>query len=246
MASGIYNTGGFIGQTSDYPSPSIINSGLLIHLDAGSSVSYPYPQTGATWNDLSGTNLTGTLTGSPTYDQRGFLNFNGSTQYVTHGSNAILALGTGDFTVEMWFNPSNNTQNSGLFQLSTSATYFTSTATNQLSAQLYLGYIQFGNNAGFNVGLNVAANAYVSNKWYHFVLRRISNTLNLYIDSVKVGGDTADSTNYTGTYLIWGGFFSASNLFLGSMATARLYKGKGLTASEILQNFNYSKIRFGL
>jgi len=63
-------------------SPRIITSGLVGCWDAGNTKSYP--SSGTTWSDLSGSNNTGTLQASPTYNSLGYFTFNSaSSQYVS-------------------------------------------------------------------------------------------------------------------------------------------------------------------
>ena len=59
----------------------IVQSGLVLNLDAG--VSSSYPGSGTTWTDLSGFGNNMTLTGNPTFSPNngGVLQFNGSNQY---------------------------------------------------------------------------------------------------------------------------------------------------------------------
>jgi len=56
---GVYNPPRTVANSN------IINSGLVLHLDAGNTASYP--GSGTTWTDLSGTNNHGTLENGPTY-----------------------------------------------------------------------------------------------------------------------------------------------------------------------------------
>jgi hypothetical protein len=46
--------------------PNVVREGLVLHLDAGTTRSYP--GSGTTWNDLSGSENTGTLTNGPTFN----------------------------------------------------------------------------------------------------------------------------------------------------------------------------------
>ena len=72
-----------------------VTSGLVVHLDAG--VTSSYPGTGSTWYDLTTNNNDFTLYNSPTYssNNRGKFQFNGSTQYAAGGPD----LRTSDCTV---------------------------------------------------------------------------------------------------------------------------------------------------
>jgi hypothetical protein len=101
---------------------NIVENGLVLYLDAGTSTSYP--GTGNTWIDLSGNGNTATMYGSvpfstdvaPCFD---FATATGadaanSSLGFTFGSNMIPT--TGDFTFSCWIkNPNASTAQIGLF-----------------------------------------------------------------------------------------------------------------------------------
>ena len=163
----------------------------------------------------------------------GSLRFNGSTGYLTIPSNAAVTLGTNAYTIEMWVYPNNNSQNAGLFQLSSSATYVQTFPANQLSIQLYNGYIQFGSDTAWNVGLGVAANAYVANQWYHVAMTRQSGGLTtFFINGVQVHS-LIETTNYTGSYLVVGGFYQLPTYVLnGNLSNFRFVNGTAVYTSN--------------
>lgn len=221
----------------------MVTSGLVFDVDVANTKSYP--GTGTTLFDISGNGINGTFTGSPTYSSNGYLVFSGTGQYITCPSSSVLASGTGDFAIDLWFNAANNSQNSGLFQLSTTSTYFTPTAASQLSIQLWLGYIQLGYNATFNVGNGVAANAYVANRWYYLTITRTSGVLRFYINGIQVGSNLTDTTNYTGTYLVLAGFYGAAYVLNGYLSNMRIYNGSTFSGDDVTRNFNALRGRFG-
>jgi hypothetical protein len=59
--------------------PNIVYDGLVLYLDAANSRSYP--GSGTAWNDLSGNNINFTLAGSLTYNAVDFTNFTESANY---------------------------------------------------------------------------------------------------------------------------------------------------------------------
>jgi hypothetical protein len=80
-------------------SPSIVTSGLALCLDAANIKSYP--GTGATWTDLSGNGNNVTLVNSPTFSttNNGRITFNGSTQYGTTSSSTSLTFSQPTVTI---------------------------------------------------------------------------------------------------------------------------------------------------
>ena len=116
MTSFGYNVLGFgVNANPVAATPSIVSSGLILHLDAGNTDSYP--GSGTTWSNLASSSFDGTLTNGPTFssDDGGSIVFDGSNDYVT--SNDPLDAGdnslTGGFYCESgvtfsasaWFKP---------------------------------------------------------------------------------------------------------------------------------------------
>ena len=79
--------------------PAIVDSGLVLHLDAANTRSYP--GTGTTWNDLSGNGNNGTLVNGATFSStnKGVITSDGIDDYIN--TNFLLPLS--NFTVSMWF-----------------------------------------------------------------------------------------------------------------------------------------------
>ena len=69
----------------------------------------------------------------------------------------------------------------------------------------------------------------------------------MFMDGIQVVDDFDIGTmqNGTGVFTIWGNVASAG-WFNGKIPLIRIYKGKGLTGTEVTQNFNALKGRFGL
>lgn len=81
----------------------IVQSGLVLNLDAG--VSDSYPGSGTTWSDLSGNANNGTLTNGPTYNSAngGSIVFDGVDDYGNFGT--VFGNGFGSITVTSWIKP---------------------------------------------------------------------------------------------------------------------------------------------
>ena len=72
--------------------PNIVRDGLVLALDTASARSYP--GSGTTINDLSGSNLNGTLVGNISFltDNSGILDFDGVDDYITCGTSTAVNL----------------------------------------------------------------------------------------------------------------------------------------------------------
>lgn len=74
----------------------IVQSGLVLNLDAGVSASYP--GSGSTWNDLSGNQINGTLFNSPIFTNNYFTGFS-SSYITTSNSYGPIPVGTTSRTI---------------------------------------------------------------------------------------------------------------------------------------------------
>ena len=246
--------GGHNNYVAPVAPPSIVTTGLVLNLDAGNAASYA--GTGTTWTDLSGRGNNGTLVNSVTYSSsnQGTLVFDGYTPvqgpnpYVLLPTNADFDFGTGDFTVDVWVYIKTLNDHPNLLSINVDET------TNY--SALRLGYYQG------NLGMlhsydnatwvpSIAGVPIATNAWKNIVVSRISGQVTVYINSVSEltyslpGALMTNRRNVLGTiYPTFGnpGFFNLS----GNIATAKFYKGKGLTASEVTTQFNLLKSRFGL
>ncbi len=79
---------------------TIITDSLKLYLDAAQVISYP--QAGTSWVDLSGNDKNGVLQNSPTFNSSGYLEFDGTNDYVS-----VAGVGITDysqaFSMGIWF-----------------------------------------------------------------------------------------------------------------------------------------------
>jgi Concanavalin A-like lectin/glucanases superfamily len=182
----------------------------------------------STTTDASANNLTLTATGSPTVNStivpympvtNGYsVYFNGSSQYLSL-IQTVFALGTGDFTIECWFNV-NSISNNGLFHLTTSS--FPSTISGVAM------YIASNNISMYCNGVASPAGGVITpGVWYHAAIVRASSVTRLYLNGVfsSAAGAVTDVSNYTGTVLVIGGYYSATLLTNGYISNFRITKG---------------------
>ena len=87
-----YNGSYWLDTDTNVPTEIPITSGLICHLDASRTDSYP--GTGTTWTDLSGNGNHFTLTNGPTFDANangGVFNLDGTNDHITNNSNINLS-----------------------------------------------------------------------------------------------------------------------------------------------------------
>ena len=231
--------------------PNVVEDGLAVSLDAGNTKSYP--GSGTTWTDLSGNSNTGTLTNGPTYSSvnGGSIVFDGTNQYINCGSVSDVNFGTGDFAVECWFFDDGNTVDyAGLVINGVSGgsdtTSFQFGKGGNTGGEGQSNRVSFARgSASATFSLYDSTNTIQSNTWTHAIATRIGTTVKLYVNGVEVDSGT-DSGSYSNTALRVGVNRGVAKYWSGKISNVKLYKGKGLTAAEVEQNYNAMRGRYGI
>jgi hypothetical protein len=225
--------------------PNISENGLIFSLDAADRTSYP--GTGTAWNDLVGNN-NGTLINGPTFNSgnKGSIVFDGVNDYVNVGN--IGDFRTASYTLESFVYPE--------FDSSQFGKNFFSKSTSCSSTEFTFEYGRQTNKFTFvsRNEITLASNStYPKNIWYHAVLSRTNNgnetyTNRLYINGVLDNTTTVSYSPVDNTGILGIGLsINCINVgyWLGKIAMSRIYN-RALTSSEVLQNYNNTKSRFGL
>lgn len=229
--------------------PNIVTNGLVLNLDAANIKSYP--RSGTTWNDLSGFNNSGSLTNGPTFNSAngGSIVFDGVNDYVDCGSGNQIT-GLINLTVSAWVYP-----------VTSSATryvsrYYDTTANNGFVLYSYLPSeatnIKFafdGRESASEYLFTSSSLEYSLNQWYNVVGTKNANNWRVYVNSILVAsnnvgnGTTAFQQNnlQVGALITSFGSFYTRN----SVANSQIYN-RALSQTEIQQNYNATKTRFGL
>jgi hypothetical protein len=235
------------------PTPSTtpnapVTSNLVLYYDPSNSSSYS--GSGTTINDLSGNGLNGSMSGI-TYTSP-YFSYNGTSSQVLVADNPLLEPGSGDWTMEVWVNQSvlGNDVVLGKFDnggLTVDVSYSIRTTNTTYYAQL-------GSGSGSGSSLFVNSTNYVGtiDTWYQIVYvftNVASNTLQTFVNGVSIGSVghslasilNTDNPLYIGSYN--GGEYA--QWFDGKIGITRLYNA-ALTSSQVLQNFNADKSKYGL
>jgi hypothetical protein len=221
----------------------IIRAGLVLNLDAGDAASYA--GTGTAWTDLSGNGNNGTLTNGPTYSSAngGSIGFDGTNDYVSLGSKSFMTSNT--FTFETVIK----------FDVLSAASYYTIFS--------YGGYISGGwlfQRPG--EGINPIRFAFngtsfydtttaftTTGAWRHLIVSVSSGIPQaVYINNVSsavTGSGTLSITNPK-TVEIGRRTDSSTQYIDASIGLVRIYSGVAFSATEVAQNYNAIKDRFGL
>lgn len=215
-----------------------ITSGSILYLDAGNLSSYP--GTGTTWTDLSGYGNNGTLTNGPTFSSAngGSIVFDGTNDRVNFSTNSAFNFGTGNFSVFSWINTTKVSNYTTIFSLDDDSTgngiiLFT-TITSGVFRTWVAGAVQ-------NTSTSIA-----DGTWKYVGITRSSGTVYQYINGTSVGNFSAAGSVLSNQHPTIGIYYNGSDyMYQGNISATQVYN-RALSASEVLQNYNAVKSRYGL
>ena len=217
----------------------IVTDGLVLCLDAANTKSYP--GTGTSWLDLSKNGNNGTLINVPVYNSSngGVLVFDGVDDYGRIPYNSNFNLSNTNYTLEGWFNSNSFSNGQILISKDTNGSNFDWCLyiPNSMSLAIY------SNGTSTNVTAIVPTMS--TGQWYHFVVTSISGVIRIYLNSVLYQTQSMSTSNSSQVYVTLGcSSWNAPNTFTnGKISILRTYR-KGLSDSEVLQNYNATKFRF--
>jgi hypothetical protein len=243
--------------------PVYNTNGLVLNLDAGNANSYP--GTGTTWFDLASGN-NGTLVNGPTYDinNGGSILFDGVNDYVIVSDTPFRF--SNKFTISIWFywDGIDKTNKAILGKRSGPGGNYAQYAIGINNGDVQYGgtgkvlffYARVDGSVGGNDPLDVIMTYTLPSTpgIYNVSVTMDSNIQKLYINGVLV---TSSAKNLVGkTYNISGREFliganrddagtGALAHFNGKIYSVSVY-GRTLIDTEVLQNFNSTRGRFGL
>jgi len=213
---------------------NIVTSGLTLYLDAGNYDSY---SGGTTWYDLSGNNYDGTLVNGPVYNS-GTFTFDNTDDYVNLPND--LGYSINSVSVFAWYKINGNPAGS----------YHIICGGQEFEMSIHVSHTYLRNGVYTSNGRFVSNNGNVSlndGNYHYYGFTFDGSTKRAYIDGVQVGTQSVTgtlTTSFNNRRL--GRFGSSSSYYAnGDLATYVVWD-KVLTATEVLQNYNAQKHRFGL
>jgi hypothetical protein len=248
--------------------PKIVTNGLVLNLDAADKNSYP--GTGTTWTDLSGNNNNGTLVNGPTFNSSngGGIVIDATDDTITTPIPATSLPALSNFSIDCWVkipsyptaapvNQYGSTTKQGVL---IGATYYSGTAlfwTGDASGTAFgiFAYIR-GADAYRNSSIYYVNSL---NTYYYFTLTNnySASTFNLYVNGILYSSVAGPTQEYNPSLITTAGNIGISKAQVDgggtqnytslacTISSAKIYS-KALSASEILQNYNAQKSRFGL
>lgn len=254
----IYNTDLSSGEvlsnySNDYnrfnPVQGVISSGLVVHLDASNTNSYT--GSGTTWTNLVASGNNGVLTNGPTFSNlaSGSILLDGSNDWITFTSGGLLKPSTTSYiTAQAWVYPT-QMKNQGVFgKLSNSFAY------DGYIFGISSGGFLTANSNGTSIskqhsGSMVATVA--SGQWhflsYSIIINNTSGSLRGYINTTQTLSSVhgTDGYNENNFLRVGHGYFSdTTTAFKGNIGAVYFYD-RQLSPTEIQQNFDATKARYG-
>jgi hypothetical protein len=219
-------------MSTQFGNGKIVTDGLVLALDAANNSSYP--GTGSIWSDLSGNNNNGTLFNSPTFNSGpGSFTFNGTNQYVT--SNTGLATGATLHTFSLWVN---------FITIVSSRWWLAVLGQYNTGGVHWIGTSATGTQFGvYNVN-SISPNLLGANQWLNLVSTFNGTTYTIYVNNANpISG--IFSPNFTNTTLSLAYPNTGEKYYNGKISQVLVYN-RALSVSELTQNYNAQKSRFGL
>ena len=196
-----------------------------------------------TVKNLSSSSYTGTINGA-TFNLDKF-DFDGTNDSITVAG-TIPVIGTNDFAIECWIYLPNVTPTSCWRGIVTIGNGFTTTGGITLYAP------RATTPANTTVAILSAVNPTIggtsnvnNSTWHHVVLTRVSSTLDIYVDGTSEASQN-NTANITQTAVTIGRDLDCGTTYYqGSIRELRIYN-RGLTATEVSQNFNATRSKYGV
>lgn len=242
----IVATHGIVASGQSLP----ITSNLYAHLDAGNVSSYP--GTGTVWADLTSTGANANLIAAPDYltTNGGIFQFDGVSDYAKLTNTANCFGQKTQFTAEIWCKLPNTTRFNTILSYGDNNAY-----SNDILFYVYQGKLSLQVNNGADGSADVT---FTDTGWNQITIvfdgtqignaNRLKAYVNTVAQTLSFGSYTVPTNNgqlstqcgiaaySTGNY---------NNLLLGNIAIIRLYTIP-LTQSQISQNFNSNRSRYGI
>jgi len=137
--------------------------------------------------------------------------------YVFCPSSSTLALGSGDFTIEMWIKPDDTNQRTWIGWVNDSPMF-----------EYDSGYRWYSANIG---GIDLKGGTISTGVWQHIAVSRTSTTIQIYKNGTRVATGI-DDRNFTNNTPVLGarnsGFGSGTVHFKGYISNLRLIKGTSI------------------
>jgi len=225
------------------PEENIVKDGLVLNLDAGNNLSYA--GTGLTSINIAGVGATGVLTNGVGFvaNSGGTFVFDGTNDYIDCGNDSSLSAlgGTTNITASAWVYYTAYGGGGQPYSVITVKgfpwTWLLENPSNTFTFRISAG------GADVNV---VDTSTHLLNTWYYVVGSYDGSAMRIYVNGVLKNARSQAGTLGTNSETAKIGTYQGTNYNLtGRIANVSIYN-KTLSSTEILQNYNALKGRYGL
>jgi hypothetical protein len=240
--SGILN-GNVTGNGRFTFGPNVVEDNMVLYLDAGNPMSYP--GNGTTWTDISSNGSNATLLNGPTFSSNncGVIIFDSTNDMATIPYNSNFNLcSILNWTISVWIRL-NDTTGSFNSIISQWQQVFSGDAWILNHSNGTVGFIW----APFSVNNNMFASntPLIVGNWTIVVLVKSGSDFSLYQNTNLVGSFNNSGTKSV-TYQVEMGRYGGSGSYIGAQYSTVMIQHKALSISEIKQNYDSMKGRYGL
>jgi hypothetical protein len=239
-------------MATEYAFGQIVTSGLVLSLNAADRNSYP--GSGTSWRDMSGNGINGTLVNGPTFNSAngGSIVYDGTDDSTTFASNSVINfLNVDPFTIEIWGNLQTLQAGARMMVSRENSIVVGRDGYNLILANMTESTVQFSAER-FASNVQTGANAFLATslvlqKWGQFLSTYDGNFYRMYFNGVLQSTSiqiTSNITNTTTTLAVGSRSNGFNNINM-AISSVKMYN-RALSASEVAQNYNAQKSRFGL
>lgn len=232
--------------------PNIVTDGLVLYLDAANINSYVSGDT--IWNDLSGNGNNASLKNNPVYDDGSILFVSTNNNYVDN--NFDLSWNeTNSISISFFVKPSSLIQNGGILGKSNYEWTFKHGTTQSATPSKDLIFVYWDVNGTHTNGpIMIVSNFFDTLNWVNitFVWNNISKISYIYkngnlVSQSIVWSNPSVNRNLSSSFNMGGNIYTWSTVtyWSGNISNLQIWN-KALSSTEILQNYNAVKSRFGL
>ena len=220
----------FFGQVQN---EGIVTDGLKLWLDASNPSSYP--GTGTTWYDLSGNGNNGTMMGGVT-PLSNAMRFDGVNDYVSFNDNLYVSNSLGH-SVSFWIKRGDKSTYQGIATIRINS--------GQSNILMMSGTLNNYSLAYGGVGLSAKSlrTPLTVGQWYNVTFVALNGTSKVYINGIEITNTYSPSYRVFNEINKFGQY--GNNWMLAEIHDPLIYQ-KALTETEVLQNFNATKSKYGL
>ena len=234
------------------PNTDIVRNGLVLYLDAAKSISYS--GTGLTASDITGNNNNGSLVNGVGYTSSysGAFVMDGINDYIRVQSMENTNFPQLEGTIGFWYyinsltGSTDYTSSLGIFDgYDAARNHFFIRNYSTIPTNIQIA-VQDSTTASYLYSYNGSAS---NDNWHNIVLTYktgTSSSVKFYIDSVLKASGVLTSTAWTPTNQAVGFCNGSSSLCMKGNYSNLLIYNRQITATEILQNYNAMKGRYGL